>query len=445
MRKNIVFGSILLLSGTLANILNLDLLPLVVYFCFVYGLFVFFLYQKFKSLRSILLSAEFIFGSVFFFYAIPSSIMFLLDGEVSRISFFTIDNSTMIKTLYLYFNIFVIFSAALFFIGKIKGLSFRGTLLEYRLNKKNSVSIAIDIIALGLTIYFYYLHFRNGFDVLGTYFHDMRELIQSGFHNFNSYVYLFMIPFSYVSIMDIISSKFKLNSRSIFGIVIVVAFWGLSLFTDRRNFVMLLVMLVVTGIALSKKIKVKSILIAVVAVFILLFTSFTRSGSQVATPQNVFYYMNGEFILTNYVTQYYVDKSTDFKYGSTYIIDTLTAPIPRFIYKDKPRMLSEQFQEDAGTNVAYAFNPVAEGLVNFGYVGATICVPAILCAFVLLSNWLSRYRLDYYAVMVASSIGFCRGIFSVSVFSVICICLVIYCMRRLDNSSRNKKRRNEES
>lgn len=430
MKSDYIFGLLILVVATLVNVFKLSLLPLIIIFFVLFLAFTVCVYKKLGLLKQLILSPEFIFALVFFVYAIPASVMFLLDGEVPRVSFFTIDMDTMTRTLYLYFNIFVIYVAIVFLGNRIKPVSFKEKISDFRLNNKVGLLVVLDIIAIGLTAYFYYLHFRNGADVLTQYFHEIREMIQSGVHNLNSYIYLFMIPYSYVSIMDLISNRFKFYPHKYLRLLILISFWGLSLFTDRRNFVMLLIMVAITVLYFVKRIKLRYVFISVGVVLLLLFGSFLRSGSNNGSPQNMFYYMNGEFILTNYVSQFYIDKNNDFKYGSTYVIDTITAPIPRSIYKDKPEMLSVQFQQEAKTNVAYAFNPVAEGLINFGCIGAAIFVPIVLFLFTFVSRLLGKFRLDYYVVVFASSVGFCRGIFSVTVFSIVCICLVIYLMRR---------------
>lgn len=419
-----------------ANIFNLNIETTLILFFISYFIFLFYSFRKQKSIKNVILSAEVIFETVFFIYAVPAAIIFILDGYEPRITFFLIDNFTMLETLKLYFSINCVFIILVILTGGVHTLNFYNK--EKDIKNANKIKFDVfDIIAIVLVVYFYYLHFRNGLDIFGTYFHDLRELIKSSIHNFNSYIYLYMIPYSCVNIYKILfSDKITIKNgkyKVIFTIIILLAFWGISLLTDRRNFVTLLFMLILIYVYKLRKVSFKVLIVAFLCVVMLLSISFFRSGTSNKSINNVLFLSLGEFVLTNYVSNYYIINSDDLQYGKTYIYNTLTAFLPSKIFPEKPELLSVQFQKEAKTNVAYAFNPVAEGLINFGKVGAIFAVPVIILFWVKLAYIVSRKHLLFFAIVCAESINFFRGIFSISVFSVVVMTIFTIFMLKLDD------------
>lgn len=428
---SLIIGIILIVLTLALNMIKVSLEILIATFIGMYLLFFIHNIIKFKSLKQLILSAEFIYMSIFFIYAIPASIMFVIDGYEPRVNFFTIDYVTMLRTLQLYFNIFMIL---LIYIVLTNGPKTFKEETKTETGKINKISaIIVNILAIILVFYFCYLHFRNGINIFTEYFHNIRAAIESSIHNFNSYIYLFMIPYSYIHLSPIIDAvlnkKEKKNKikENLLQIVIITVFWILSIFTDRRNLVTLLFMLFIHYIIKIDKIKLKMVISVFLVVCILLGMSFTRSRDKF-TLDNVFFYANGEFILTNYVSQYYINnvEQENLLLGRTYFVDTFTTLIPQKIYKNKPQLLSEIFKEEANTNVAYAYNPVAEGIVNYGPIGATFFVPIVILFFINMCYYLGRKNKIYYILILSSSINFFRGIFANTIFTIIVMGVFMY-------------------
>jgi hypothetical protein len=78
-----------------------------------------------------------------------------------------------------------------------------------------------------------------------------------------------------------------------------------------------------------------------------------------------------EFVSPIQTLIYYVARPHALRFGSTYVQAPLLF-IPRAFWPDKPESLSLQFMRDAfGTTgmMGYAYTPVTEAVINFGWVG----------------------------------------------------------------------------
>lgn len=451
-KMNIILILMYLLTEILVNfVFEVNIVGLLIVYFITYITFIIYSFYKLKSLKKMILSAEVIFETVFFMYSVPAAIMFVLDGYKPRIPYFLIDTDTMLRTLLLYFNINCIFIMLMLLTGGVKTAEY-----DEEKNKKLNMKINIDIwdiIALVLTSYFCYLYLRNGLEIFTTYFHTLREMIQSSIHNFNSYVYLYMIIYEFVNFYKLFyvdnskyndaNDKKRIIAKKCLFIIISVVFWGFSILTDRRNMVNLIFLIALLCVTKLKKIGFKKIIAAISIVMIFLLMSFFRAGTNLANFDiNKFIFLtNGEFILSSYVSDYYINNCDNLKYGKTYIYDTLVSVIPRKIFPDKPKMLSEQFQEDAKTNVAYAFNPVAEGLINFGVVGATFAVPVVLLLYVKLAYFMNKKNLLYYIIICGYTLNIFRGTFSTVAFALLVMMLLTYLMlyRRKNKGEKMKQ------
>lgn len=407
----IIFLSSMLFCDTIVGYL--------IMFFVVYILFFIQTYKSLGSLKKMVMSFEFILATVFFVYAVPCSILYVMDGYKPRIQYFLIDDNSIYLTLKLYYSIFCIFLTLITMFGGIRSLDDYTNNRYQNIMYKNRFDI-FDLFAFIIFIYIFYLYFRNGFSIFSIYFQDLRKMIQGNYGNFLGYLYIYMIAYSSNNIYKIINrdkSK-RIMYKEVFVVVLLILFWGLSLLTDRRNFVNLGVMLILTYFYKLRKINIKVIVSTLTVIVLLLSISYFRSGTTKKDFNNVFFLSTGEFVLTQYVTNYYINYDYDLRYGKTYTIDVITSFIPRRIYKNKPILLSQEFKNQAKTNVGYAFNPVAEGIINFGYKGAMISTPIILLLYVKLAYYVSKKNFLYYIAACAESINFCRGIFSVSAFSL---------------------------
>ncbi len=421
-----------------ANVVHLSIVHLLLLFLISYFIFLFYSYKSLGNLRNLFLSAEFIFVSVFFIYAVPNAFIYVLDGYVPRISYFFIDYSTVFKTLLLYFNIYTVLLLTIMFTGGVHSLKYDESKFK---NKKTLISFDLfDLIAFVLTAYFYYLNFRNGFSIFGQFFQDLRQNIQSSVHNLNNYMYLYMIIYCYINLYKIVykdRTKQKFTYKELFFLIILVAFWSLSLLTDRRNLFTLIIFLVFLFFDKLKKINFKKLLILGLCIISLMSMSYFRSGTNRRDINNVLFLSLGEFIFVNYVSEYYINNCEDLYYGRTYVFDTMVSVIPRRFYPNKPETLSVKFWREAKTNVGYAFNPVAEGLINFGVKGAVLIVPFVILFFIKMAYWFSKKNFLYYFIICGESINFYRGTFSSTIFTLV-VMIVLAKLMLFNNKINNK-------
>ena len=430
--KNKDFFYILLISLLLliTNIFEQNIIGLIVLFFISYILLFINGYNKFKNIKSLIFSAEFIMLTLFFIYAIPGSLMYILDDYRPRIYFFLIDTVTVQNTLQIYLNIFNILFMLILFTGGINTLDTNIKLNNE--NIRNRINI-FDIIAIILIIYFYYLHFRNGINIFSEYFQDLRLLIKSDAHNFNSYVYLYLISYSFVNLYKAIYSSEKSKQsqlKKILFIIVFISFWGLSILTDRRNLVQLLFLLLLLYFNKLRNIKLRTIIMVVIAILVLLFASFIRSGEKYSRDNinNVIHLSLGEFIYVNYVSDYYYNYNNSLLRGSTYYYDTITSFVPRSVFPNKPIPLGERFKKEGKTNVAYAFNPVAEGLINFGRVGAVFAVPIVIFLLIKLAYLVGKRNILLYYLILSEFLNFIRGTFSTTIFTIVVMTIFILLM-----------------
>lgn len=413
----------------LNNLCNLSIKGILFLYICAYLVFLISCFNKFKSIKLLVCSSEFIYLSVFFIYSLPASFQFIFDNYVPRISYFLINYSIILQTLKLYFNIFLVTLFLICLFGGIKNIS------EYNVKEQyvKKINIGLDVfdfISLFVVIYFYYLHLKSGLNLSSTYFMTLRMSIQSDIGNLNSYIYLYMISYCFTNFYIIINdnrTKNKLqNIKVLYFVIISILFWGISLLTDRRNFVNLLLLILLCSINKIKKIKFKNVFSIILCVLILLSISYFRSNTLSRKFNDIMFLSTGEFVLTNYVSSYYINHNFDKYYGSTYVFDTFTSFIPRSLYKNKPELLSKRFKKQTGINVAYAYNPVAEGIVNFGTIGAIFVVPCVLLFLSNLAYFFGKKNLIFFYIVCGESINFCRGIFSVSMFSIVFISIFSY-------------------
>lgn len=424
-KMNIILFVINVLFIIGANVINLTIVHLLILFLFSYIIFMIYSYKSLSNLRNLFLSAEVIFVSVFFIYAVPNAFIYVLDGYVPRITYFLINQITVFKTLLLYFNIYTVLILIIMLTGGVHTLKIN----ESKLNNKTLVSFDLfDLVALVLTAYFYYLNFRNGFSIFGQFFQDLRQNILSSVHNLNNYMYLYMIVYCYINLYKIIyrdRKKQKFTYKEFFFLIIFVAFWSLSLLTDRRNLFTLILLLVFLFFNKLKKINFKKVFILVLCVVALMSMSYFRSGTNRRDINNVLFLSLGEFIFVNYVSEYYINNcSDDLYYGKTYLFDTMVSVIPRRFYPNKPETLSVKFWREAKTNVGYAFNPVAEGLINFGIKGSVLMVPFVILFFIKMAYRFSKKNFLYYFIICSESINFYRGTFSSTIFTLVVMLLL---------------------
>ena len=160
-------------------------------------------------------------------------------------------------------------------------------------------------------------------------------------------------------------------------------------------------------------------------IIIMLFASFSRMHLKKYNIKDVFYYSFGEFINVNYVTNYYINNTYNLKYGKTYTIDVITSVLPKKLYPKKSQQLSTEFMHTVNSNYGLAFNPIAEGLVNFGNKCVYILLPLVLFFYIKLAYIIGKKYNFIYFIFVAENINFMRGQFSNSIFLIAFIGIVV--------------------
>ena len=125
----------------LNNLCNLSIKGILFLYICAYLVFLISCFNKFKSIKLLVCSSEFIYLSVFFIYSLPASFQFIFDNYVPRISYFLINYSIILQTLKLYFNIFLVTLFLICLFGGIKNIS------EYNVKEQyvKKINIGLDV------------------------------------------------------------------------------------------------------------------------------------------------------------------------------------------------------------------------------------------------------------------------------------------------------------
>ncbi len=112
-----------------------------------------------------------------------------------------------------------------------------------------------------------------------------------------------------------------------------------------------------------------------------------------------------EYYCTFSITNAYIVNPPELQYGKTYLYDTFSKFFPRAIFPNKPEDLSKQFKDEYNLKVGFAYNPVAEGILNFGkYV--ILFLPILLVFITIMANKLGRLNILNYIIIAISSFDF---------------------------------------
>lgn len=405
---------------------------LVALFVVSYLIMLLFFKNILNSIKEILLSVEFIYMTVYFLYAIFSPIQFLIDKGGQRQYYFNITDKTMFLSTLLYFNIFIVLCLLLIIKGNIKNNSiwFKN---DIYLRKPNKLNVILDIIAFICLVIWLYEYLKNGVAIF-TYSFAVRRKLTT--FKFQQYIWLYMMAYSLSYICESIFKKsFFKGVNNKFKFTIIVLFWILSLLVDRRHIISVFIGVVLFLIAQNGRIKFKNALIVIILVLLLLISSVTRMGMKLSTISlsDLTYTTLGEFILTNYVTCYYVANPIEHLFlGSTYVWHTISRLFPRIILPSKPEDLAMTFYRTVlDSKVGFAFNPVAEGLINFGYLSILI-TPCIFLLIIIIANK-SRNKNPLFYIMISSySLDFCRGQFANCAFDLLVMFILLKLMNRFE-------------
>jgi oligosaccharide repeat unit polymerase len=127
-----------------------------------------------------------------------------------------------------------------------------------------------------------------------------------------------------------------------------------------------------------------------------------------------------EFVTPIFTLMHYVNNVRPLRWGYTYVSAPLQF-LPRAIWTDKPESLSLQFMRDAfgSTNlIGYAYTPVTEAFLNFGWVGPFLVFAVFSLLLVkLVKN--AEVHPGFYFICFALVVDFHRGEFS-GIFYALC-------------------------
>jgi hypothetical protein len=129
-----------------------------------------------------------------------------------------------------------------------------------------------------------------------------------------------------------------------------------------------------------------------------------------------------EFVSPIQTLIYYVQKARPLRLGWTYI----SAPsllIPRVFWPEKPESLSLQFMRDAFGAIdvmGYAYTPVTEAFINFGWVGPFIFFALLSIAMTKLVKHAVAHT-GFYFICFSLVVDFNRGDVAGLFYSVVCV------------------------
>lgn len=404
-----------LLINNLSDAIILDFISFLVFFIFCV--------LRLRGLKNCIYSVEFIYGIVFWIYSIIGPIIFSLDNYSPRYYYFPINSSYMFDTLVLYINVFLVYSIICFTFNRIKNRNIDVDILKLEdktviLNNRVNLLDMVNMFASFLVLY-KLLSYGPGFFSLHTLV--KRDILNSGISH---YLNLFMIVYS-LFIALAFFSKNKKNTLYKFRFSITLIYWLIYVTCERRMLVSFIIGLILISFANLKKIKIKHIFsVLIIIVFFLSIAAF-REGilNKDRKINDILYSSTTEYYCTFSITESYIVRPPELKYGQTYFFDTLTKMVPRSFYPNKPEDLSQIFKKENKLNVGFAYNPVAEGILNFGKY-AFIFVSFVTFLITFVCNYLSKKNVLYFLIICVNSLDFFRGAFSNFFFDVL-FCIIV--------------------
>lgn len=402
-------------------------------------IFILFSYIKLKGLKNLYRNIEFVYGISFFIYSIVGCIIFILDEYTPRFYYFKINEKILVQTLSIYINTFCIYSMLCFLFNRFKYINYDEALYRDGNSRilSRKVLIFFDFVALFVTLLNLIKIFSYGTSFFNLTTAAKRNVINSGISH---YINLFMVIYSlFVSLLYFTNENFKKNKSAKINILSIVIYWLITLTCERRMFVTFLLGFFFIILVNVKKINFKKLIIAIFIIIFLLFSAAIRDNINFSNHDfvDVLYSSSTEFYCTFMISDAYMYYNHDLEYGKTYIIDSITKLFPKALLKNKSEDLSFKFKKEYNTNVGFAFNPIAEGILNFGKIAPLIVafLMFFICSF---ANNMVKRNIMYYIILLTFSLDFCRGAFSNVFFDTIFCFIFIFVMFKV-SISKNKK------
>jgi oligosaccharide repeat unit polymerase len=230
-------------------------------------------------------------------------------------------------------------------------------------------------------------------------------------------------------VMYMIAGWPQLSRRArVLLVVSVAAFILLQLYLgNRREFLAMLIFL--AGVVATRRhavVRVGTVILGAITFAVL--TLFGVARQLIETPWLLagnltdMLVTQNEFVSPIQTLIFYVTTTRPLRLGWTY----LSAPslfIPRIVWPGKPESLSLQFMRDAFGTVemmGYAYTPVTEAFLNFGWVGPFLCIALVSIALVKLVKRADAHP-GLYFVCLSLVVDFNRGDFGGTLYSLIVI------------------------
>lgn len=362
-------------------------------FLYLYGIFLFLIeYILFPKVNIYVYKAVIIYISTYFTYLLGTYMLpksdYLLKYEESSKDFvgkgYTLSLLVILVVLIAYKATFFI-TQGLFFNPSALVKSNR---IEY-FQQMSQLEVVLSLLIVSAFLYFVY------------YFKHLKRNIK----------YVIISLFIFYALMQL-----SAGNRRDFVPVIIGAFWVFSCvkkiaFTYLR-FVLLLV--VILGSLYFGTVR-----------------SEVLGGKNYSTSEKIAITLSSnEFVYPFYTLSYEVEKAEknenyNYRLGETVFINPIINFIPREIYREKPKSLGTMFVEKYfGRNgMGFAFTPVSEFFMNFGYFGPAFCYFLIGAFLVYIQNR-SDQRINF--IFFTLLIDICRGEISSIVYQFAFVSLFLY-------------------
>lgn len=142
--------------------------------------------------------------------------------------------------------------------------------------------------------------------------------------------------------------------------------------------------------------------------------------------------VSNEFIYPQQTTYFTLMQDWDLRFGYTYTFLPIEIAIPRSLYPNKPPTLGTEFMYRLGGSQGYAYTPVTEAYLNFGYIGPFLIFMLLGAGANKLIRRTNKNGITFlYIISYAYIFDFCRGEFSSVSYSLFFIYLSYKVIRKL--------------
>lgn len=408
-----VFFSFIYLILLIINLFMNNLISQMILIVVSYTVFVIYCKRKLKKFHLMLSSPAFIYASVFVPYVIFAIIVFVVNHYQPVIHYFLINTRSMTSTTTFYIYVYLITLILLTLFNQVKSFDIQEGLSECYKHIKGFFSTinVLDIVVIIFSIYNLYKIVSFG-NFLSLTTLQKREITSSEIsHYVNLIVMIYSLLITCYYTFKSQSSKKFMGIRLFFTLL----YWVVYLTCERRILVTFLIGFIILFAAKLGKVKLRYILISLIAVCALLISASIRGNVTLDNhkPEDVVFMSLSEFYLTYTISNYYTEQMDylDYEYGKTYTVTAFYSLFPSIIASNKPKGLANEFADKMNLNVGYSFNPIAEGILNFGKY-AIISVPFLLLLIVIISNGFYKFNVLMPIIISMFSLDFYRGQFA---------------------------------